>query len=123
MPAKLPTVDYYQTETGRTPFREWLEDLRDRSAKARIDARITRLRAGLKGDWKAVGEGVTELRIDYGPGYRLYIGQDGIKLFLLLCVGDKSTQNADIKRAKAYWTEYKARKKEPKANGKKKQEK
>ena len=123
MAAKPPTVDYYQTETGRTPFREWLEDLRDHGAKARIDARITRLRAGLKGDWKAVGEGVTELRIDYGPGYRLYIGQDEIKLFLLLCGGDKSTQNIDIKQAKAYWTEYKTRKKESKANGKKRQEK
>lgn len=116
-------MDYYQTRNGRRPFREWLEALRDKSAKARIDARIARLRAGLKGDWKSLGEGVTELRIDYGPGYRLYIGEDGGRLILLLCGGDKSTQSMDIKHAKAYWSEYKARKREPNAYGKKKQEK
>jgi putative addiction module killer protein len=106
--AATPTVDYYQPPKGRIPFRDWLEHLRDRSAKTRIDPRIARL----KGDWKSVGDGVVEPRIDYGPGYRLYIGEDGAKRILLLCGGVKGTQSADIKRAKTYWAEDMARKNE-----------
>ena len=120
MADQSPTVDYYQTNDGRQPFREWLNTLGDRRALAKIDARITRRRAGLKGDWKGVGEGVQELRIDFGPGYRLYIGQDGTQLFLLLCGGDKGSQSADIEKAKAYWADYKTRKKEANDNAIKK---
>jgi len=72
-------------------------------------ARLDRLKAGLLGDWKSVGDGICELRIDHGPGYRVYYGQVGKTLILLLCGGDKSTQAKDIETANAYWKDYKAR--------------
>lgn len=72
-------------------------------------ARIERLRAGNRGDWKSLGGGVFELRVDIGPGYRTYCGQDGKTLVLLLCASDKRTQTRDIKRAHDYWKDYKAR--------------
>ncbi len=102
-------VHEYQTSDGVTPLSEWLDRLRDGHARARIVARIDRLRVGLFGDWKAVGGGVCELRIDYGPGYRVYYGQDGNTLVLLLCGGDKRTQAGDIRRAHDYWKDYKSR--------------
>jgi putative addiction module killer protein len=80
-------------------FKDWLEHLRDRQARARVQARIDRLRRGNPGDVKPVGEGVSELRIKYGPGYRVYFQQRGDTLALLLCGGDKRTQTADIKHA------------------------
>lgn len=81
-------------------FSDWLRTLRDRKAAAIILARIGRVRAGLLGDVKAVGEGVNELRVDYGPGYRVYFARKGKQLVILICGGDKSTQEKDIKRAK-----------------------
>jgi putative addiction module killer protein len=87
-----------------------MDGLRDGRARARIIARIDRLSVGLLGDWKTVGEGVCELRIDYGPGYRVYYAQDGELLILLLCGGDKRTQTKDIEKAHGYWKDYKARK-------------
>lgn len=81
-------------------FDEWLADLADQRAVGRIIARIERMRQGLFGDVDAVGDGVSELRIDHGPGYRLYFVRTGRTVYLLLCGGDKSTQRADIKRAK-----------------------
>ncbi|MGB6488768.1 MAG: type II toxin-antitoxin system RelE/ParE family toxin [Steroidobacteraceae bacterium] len=80
-------------------FETWLTGLRDRQAQARINARIRRLSLGNLGDVKPVGSGVSELRIDYGPGYRVYYAQRGKALVLILCGGDKRTQDADIKRA------------------------
>jgi putative addiction module killer protein len=71
---------------------------------------MDRLSVGLFGDWKSVGDGVYELRIDYGPGYRVYYGQDGDILILLLSGGDKATQRKDIEKAHDYWKDYKARK-------------
>lgn len=103
-------VRYYQTVHGRRPVAEWLNRLQDGVARARIVARLDRLAAGLFGDWKIVGDGVYELRIDHGPGYRVYYGQDGNSLILLLCGGEKRTQVKDIKTAHAYWKDYKARK-------------
>ena len=88
---------------------EWLDGLADREARSRISARLDRLNAGLFGDWKSVGGGVYELRIDHGPGYRVYYGQDGNILILLLCGGTKRTQAKDIEKAYAYWKDYKAR--------------
>jgi len=80
-------------------FKEWILRLRDAKAKARITARIERAANGNLGDSKPVGEGVSEMRIDYGPGYRVYYRQRGNVLIILLCGGDKSTQRSDIRRA------------------------
>jgi putative addiction module killer protein len=88
-------VEVRQTEV----FFKWLCDLRDRQARARILTRIDRLHLGLIGDLKPVGEGVSELRIDYGPGYRVYFTQRGKNLVILLTGGDKRTQDRDIKTA------------------------
>lgn len=80
-------------------FADWLESLRDNLARARIQARILRLKAGNAGDAKLVGEGVSEMRIDHGPGYRVYFVRRGSELIILLAGGDKSTQAKDIKTA------------------------
>ena len=82
-------------------FRDWFEALRDRKARAAIDARIRRLTIGNKGDSKSVGDGVSELRIDVGAGYRVYFTGRGKEIVILLCGGDKSSQKRDIPRAKA----------------------
>jgi putative addiction module killer protein len=81
-------------------YSEWFDGLRDRQAKTRIDIRIRRLSLGNPGDVKPVGEGVSELRIPYGPGYRVYFVQRGEFLIILLAGGDKSTQERDIRTAK-----------------------
>jgi putative addiction module killer protein len=80
-------------------FTEWFFGLRDLRARARIQARIDRLEMGNAGDSKPVGEGVSEMRIDYGPGYRVYFVQRGAKLIILLAGGDKNSQSKDIRRA------------------------
>src|SRR5438874_1299655 len=97
----------YRTHDGRVPYLEWIESLRVRQTKQKIEARIARVRLGNLGQLRGVGEGVMELKIDFGPGYRVYFGQDGAELVILLCGGDKSTQDADIRKAKTYWTQYK----------------
>ncbi len=81
-------------------YSDWFDALKDQNAKARIDVRIRRLSLGNPGDVKPVGEGVSEMRIDYGPGYRVYFKQQGTVVVILLCGGDKSTQAADIKHSK-----------------------
>lgn len=98
----------YRTENGRSPYREWLHSLRDREARARVRVRIDRVALGNFGDWHAVG-GVSELRIQFGPGYRVYFGRQGNTVVILLCGGDKSTQTQDIELAKAYWADYQRR--------------
>lgn len=80
-------------------YETWFNGLRDMQAQARINVRIRRLSLGNPGDTKPVGSGVSEMRIDYGPGYRVYYQQRGPVIVLLLCGGDKRTQDADIKRA------------------------
>ena len=82
-------------------FKDWFSDLRDQNAKRRIAQRLVRVQSGLFGDVKPIGEGVSELRIDYGPGYRIYFAQRGAELIILLCGGDKGTQDRDIRTAKA----------------------
>jgi putative addiction module killer protein len=89
-------VEIRQTEV----FSNWLRKLSDQNARARIQIRIRRLSLGNFGDMKPVGEGVSELRIDYGPGYRVYLQQQGNLLVLLLAGGSKKTQQADITKAK-----------------------
>ena len=86
----------HETET----FSSWMEGLRDKRAKARIAQRLDRLTRGNSGDAKPVGSGVSELRINYGPGYRVYYCRHGTTLFVLLCGGDKGTQKKDIEIAK-----------------------
>lgn len=88
-------------------FRRWLTKLRDNEARRRIAVRISRLQAGNPGDVRPMGQGVSELRIDYGPGYRVYLTQRGPVLIVLLCGGDKSTQADDIVKAKALAEEWK----------------
>ena len=89
-------IEIRETET----FSVWLRGLRDAQAKARIAARVRRLAFGNPGDVRPVGEGISELRIPHGPGYRVYYVQRGTVLIVLLCGGDKSTQNRDIETAK-----------------------
>jgi putative addiction module killer protein len=100
---------HYQTPDGRIPYREWLDSVKDAVACAAIQARTDRLKRGLFGDCDPVGAGVWELRIDTGPGYRVYYARSGKQVVLLLCGGDKRKQTADIKRAKDYWSDYEKR--------------
>ena len=100
-------IQIYRSANGRQPFTEWLESIRDTSTQDRIQARVNRFRFGNFGDSKFVGSGVYELRLNFGPGYRIYFGQAGRTTVLLLCGGDKSSQARDIERAKTYWLEYK----------------
>lgn len=102
-------VEEYVTAQGISPFSKWLESLRDRRAQVRIDARLARLRSGNTGDCKSVGDELYELRIDYGPGYRVYFAQAEKTLILLLLGGDKTTQTTDIERAKKFWRDYRKR--------------
>ncbi len=90
-------IEVRQTEE----FARWIGSLRDERAAAKIAQRIVRLQSGLFGDVKPVGEGVSELRVDHGPGYRVYFANRGRTIVILLCGGDKRTQAADIRRAKA----------------------
>ena len=93
-------------EVRQTPiFREWLDGLADRRAAERVAQRIVRLQAGLIGDVKPVGDGLSELRVDYGPGSRVYFAQRRQLWVILLCGGDKKSQKRDIKRAKAIASE------------------
>mgnify|MGYP003394319328 CR=1 FL=1 len=88
-------------EVRRTAyFTSWLDDLRDRRARARIVTRLERAESGNFGDSKLIADGVSEMRIDYGPGYRLYFVKRGTTVIVLLCGGDKTTQSADIARAR-----------------------
>lgn len=109
MEAQPREVILYVTEDDDCPFERWLESLRDRQARARIKKRLDRIGLGNLGDFKPVGAGVLELRVDYGPGYRIYFAQSGAAIILLLCGGDKSTQDQDILRAKQYWTDFQKR--------------
>lgn len=101
-------VVVFRTQDGQVPFEGWLDGLNDQRAVARVLARLARVRQGNLGDCKSVGGGVSELRVDYGPGYRIYFGQQGRILVVLLCGGDKRTQARDIRLAKQYWQEYKS---------------
>lgn len=87
-------------------FGEWLEGLKDTVGRAGILKRIDRIEEGNFGDHRSVGGGVWEIRIHFGPGYRVYYGEDGPRIILLLCGGDKGTQKKDIRRAQELWVEY-----------------
>lgn len=96
---KFREVRHYLNPAGKDVFGDWLATCADHEAQAQILVRIARLEAGLAGDCKSVGGGVWELRVDHGPGYRVYFARTGKEIVLLLCAGDKRTQRRDIERA------------------------
>ncbi len=106
----MPDLVQYETEEGNCPFATWFDAL-DVQAALKVRTALARMETGNPGDVKPVGEGVSERRIDFGPGYRVYFGQDGQELVVLLVGGTKKRQQRDIDQAKAYWADYKARKK------------
>jgi putative addiction module killer protein len=99
----------YVTEEGKAPFEQWFDKL-DTTAALKVRTALARIETGNLGDVKPVGHGVSERRITFGPGYRVYFGQDGDKLVILLCGGTKKRQSKDIEQAKAFWGDYKNRK-------------
>lgn len=99
----------YQNEDGSVPLTDWLSTLRDVQAKIAIRRRIDRFEAGNPGKTRYLRDGVSELKIDMGPGYRVYYAQHGKTIVLLLCGGSKSTQDADIAKAVGYWDDWKKR--------------
>ena len=102
-------LEEYTTEEGRAPFSDWLREMRDREARVRVRVRLDRLTLGNFGDSKALGAGLHELRIDHGPGYRVYFGRVGDRIVLLLCGGSKKSQSQDLELAHGYWQDYKRR--------------
>lgn len=99
----------YTTLSGKVPFIEWLHCLKDATTRLRIRRRLDRLELGNFGDCKPVGEGILELRLAFGPGYRIYLAEEDDILIILLCAGDKSSQKKDIQTAKKYWLDLKER--------------
>jgi putative addiction module killer protein len=99
----------YLDEKGRSPFALWRSCLND-VARAKVTVALRRLAYGNASNVKSVGEGVSELKIDFGPGYRVYFGRDGLELVILLAGGSKKRQQRDIEDAKARWADYKRRK-------------
>ena len=100
-------VHIYRDQDGREPLIDWLESIKDITTRARIKNRLRRLELGNPGDTKSIGQGIYEMRLHFGPGYRIYFGQVDNVVVVLLCGGDKGSQVKDVKRAKEYWTDYK----------------
>ena len=109
MPADEYSLRHYIAANGKRPFAEWLCSLSDRDAAARVQIRLDRLRLGNLGDVRSLGKGLSELRIDVGPGYRVYFTREGKSTVILLCGGDKTTQQKDIRRAREFQTDYRRR--------------
>jgi putative addiction module killer protein len=108
----MPTeqeVRVYARSDGSEPFTQWLRGLRDGAARNRIRQRIARIRLGNFGDARSAGDVVQELRIHFGPGYRVYFGREGDGVVILLCGGDKGSQDRDIERAQEYWRDHRSR--------------
>lgn len=102
-------IEIYETATGKRPFEIWVKDIKEIHTRAKILTRLDRLKLGNFGDCKTISDGVFELRIHYGPGIRVYYGKIGDKIILLLCGGDKSSQERDILKAKEYLKDYQLR--------------
>lgn len=107
--AQPRTIDTYQLPNGTDPFTEWFNSIRNTRAKQRIRARLQSIKLGNLGEHRFIGDSVWELKIDEGKDYRIYNAQVDQTIILLLCGGDKSSQNRDIGLAINYWTEYKER--------------
>jgi putative addiction module killer protein len=106
--ARLRNVAVYESAAGWSPFDEYLKALKDPIGSAAIDARIGRLRLGSLGKYRDIGDGLIELKLNIGPGYRIYLADNG-RNSLILCAGIKRTQKQNIKAAKDYWVDYKRR--------------
>lgn len=104
-------ICHYVTASGKDPYQQWFDKLNDLRGRVAVQRRIDRLAGGNFGDHKFCRDGVWELRIDFGPGYRVYYARDGATLVLLLCGGTKRAQSAAIKDAVEYWNDYQRRKK------------
>ncbi|MFN8735706.1 MAG: type II toxin-antitoxin system RelE/ParE family toxin [Betaproteobacteria bacterium] len=102
-------IRHYLTSAGRDPYQAWLDRLKDMRARVAIQRRIDRVAAGHFGDHKPCRDGVSELRVDVGPGYRVYYARHAHAVVLLLCGGDKRTQASDIDAAVRYWIDYQRR--------------
>ncbi len=102
-------IEIYETNSGKCPFDDWFENIREMNTRAKVLTRLDRLKLGNFGDCKALGDGIAELRIHYGPGIRIYYAKIGNKVILLLCGGEKNSQNSDINNAKEYFKEYQLR--------------
>lgn len=98
-------VYYYQTASGKCPYKQWFESL-DESVQQIVDARLARVRRGLLGRAENLGQGVSELKFDVGPGFRIYYGKAGKAVVILLHGGDKKGQSDDIETAREYWADY-----------------
>lgn len=96
----------FRTQIGKEPFVNWLNALKDRIGRANITNRLNRLSLGHYGDCEPVGNGVYELKIHYGPGYRVYFSEQKETIILLLLGGSKRTQEKDIQKAKQFWAEF-----------------
>jgi len=103
------TVKIYRAANGSIPFEEWIENLKDVTGRARIKVRIDRVIQGNYGDYGSLGAGIIELRVHHGPGYRVYAGLIDLNTVVLLCGGDKSSQEKDIARAYEYWNDFRGR--------------
>ncbi len=106
---KEQEVLVYSRSDGSEPFSDWLRGLRDGTARSRIRQRIARVRLGNFGDARSLGDGLFELRVHFGPGYRVYFGREGDRIVILLSGGDKGSQKRDIERAKRYWKDQRSR--------------
>lgn len=103
------SVKYFKTNSGKIPFKQWLNDLSDMKTRVAIELRIDRILLGNLGQCKSLGGGLHELKIDVGPGYRVYLGKVGQQVILLLCAGDKKSQPKNIVKAREYLKDYKIR--------------
>lgn len=99
-------IIFYQDNTGKEPFNDWLLKIRDKTIRRRILTRLLRVEHGNYGDCKSLKDGIFELRFTFGGGLRIYFGEHGDKIVILLFGGDKSTQTEDIEKAKNYWRDY-----------------
>ena len=101
----------YALANGKEPYTEWINKLKDQAVRARVRVQVDRLELGHTGSVKSLGEGLFELKMKFGSGYRVYFGYDGPHLIILLAGGDKDSQTKDIKMAKEFWNDYKKTKK------------